>query len=84
MAPADHLVGFCALTVIAQAAAEVSRPVRYCLIPLGASTMVTPFLFGADATHSVASIVVGSSLIALSFRRGEIRERYGSRDRCIV
>lgn len=84
MAHSDHLVGFLALTVISLAAAEVARPVRYCLIPLGASTMVTPFLFGADATHSVASIVVGALLIALSLRRGEIRERYGSWDRCIV
>lgn len=84
MADADHLIGFLALTVISLAAAEVARPLRYCLVPLGGALLVTPFLFDASATHSAASIAIGLLLVGLSFRRGKIREHYGSWDRRIV
>lgn len=84
MADADHLIGLLALTIISLAAAEVARPLRYCLIPLGASLLVTPFLLEAGATHRIGRITIGLMLIALSFRRGAIRERYGTWDRYIV
>lgn len=84
MAHADHVLGFLALTVVSIAAAEVARAVRYCLIPLGAAIVVTPFLFDATMIHSAANIVIGVALIALSLRRGSVRERYGSWDRAIV
>src|SRR3546814_6233819 len=79
MADADHLIGFLALTVISLAAAEVARPLRYCLVPLGGALMVTPFLFGASGIHSATSVAIGLLLVALSFRRGKIRAHYGSR-----
>jgi len=84
MADADHLIGFLALTVISLAAAEVARPLRYCLIPLGAALLMTPFLFEASVSHTIASVVTGVLLVALSVRRGAIRERYGSWNRRIV
>jgi nucleoside-diphosphate-sugar epimerase len=84
MAHADHLIGFLALTVISLAAAEVARPLRYLLVPLGAALFVTPFLFNADAVHTAASIATGIALIVLSFRRGPVRERYGNWTRRIV
>lgn len=83
MAHADHLIGFLALTVISVAAAEVARPLRYCLIPLGAGLLVTPFWLDASDAHRVANIIIGLLLIALSIRRGTIRERYGSWNRLI-
>lgn len=84
MADADHLIGLLALTIISLAAAEVARPIRYGLIPLGAALMITPFLFDAGTGHTAASIVIGVLLIALSFRRGAVKERYGSWDRRII
>lgn len=84
MADADHLIGFLALTIISLAAAEVARPLRYCLIPLGGALLVTPFLFDASRIHSAANIGMGILLVALSFRRGAIRERYGTWDRHII
>jgi nucleoside-diphosphate-sugar epimerase/uncharacterized membrane protein len=84
MAHADHVIGFLALTVVSLAAAEVARPVRYLLVPLGGALFVTPFAFGASETHMIASFVAGAGLIALAFRRGKIGERYGSWDRWIV
>ncbi|MCF8709676.1 NAD-dependent epimerase/dehydratase family protein [Rhizorhapis sp. SPR117] len=84
MADADHLIGFLALTIISLAAAEVARPLRYCLIPLGAALMAVPFFLEASVTQSIASVAIGLLLIVLSFRRGAIRERYGTWDRCII
>jgi hypothetical protein len=78
MANADHLIGALALTVISVAAAEVARPVRYLLVPLGAALFVTPFLYDAEVLATIASIVTGLLLIALSFRRGPVRGRYGN------
>ncbi len=84
MADTDHVIGFLALTVISLAAAEVARALRYCLVPLGLAVMITPFLFGASGAHSATNVAIGILLIVLSFRRGAIREHYGSWDRCIV
>ncbi|MFV0624305.1 NAD-dependent epimerase/dehydratase family protein [Sphingomonas sp. ac-8] len=84
MADADHIIGFLALTVISLAAAEVTRAVRYLLIPLGVALWGTPFLFDAQGAHLVGSLVAGAALIALSLRRGAIGERYGNWNRLIV
>ncbi|WP_347302688.1 NAD-dependent epimerase/dehydratase family protein [Croceibacterium sp. TMG7-5b_MA50] len=84
MADADHIIGFLALTAISIAAAEVARVVRYALIPLGAALLVTPFLFDAGGTHTIASIVAGLLLIALSLKRGAVHERYGDWTRRIA
>lgn len=78
MANADHLIGSLALTVVSISAAEVARPVRYALIPLGLALFVTPFVYDADGTQTVASIVAGVALIVLSIGRGSIREHYGA------
>ena len=78
MADADHLVGALALTVISLAAAEVARPLRFLLVPLGLALLATPFAFGVDTTQTIASIACGLGLIVLSIRRGPVRSRYGS------
>ncbi len=84
IAHTDHVIGFLALTVISLAAAEVARALRFCLIPLGVALTVTPFLFGAGTAHWIANIVIGLLFIALSLRRGAVRQRYGNWDRFII
>jgi len=84
MANADHLIGALVLTVVSLAAAEVARPLRYLLIPLGAALMVTPFLYGAGTAATIASLVCGLGLISLSLRRGPIKQRYGAWQKLIV
>jgi uncharacterized membrane protein len=84
MAHSDHVLGFLALTVISLAAAEVARAVRFLLIPIGLSLIVTPVLFDASSGHTVASAVIGAALVALSFRRGMVKERYGGWNKRIV
>jgi nucleoside-diphosphate-sugar epimerase len=83
MAHADHVIGFLTLTVVSLAAAEVVRPLRFLLVPLGGALFVTPFLFDAAGAHTIASIAAGAALIALSVRKGRISQSYASWDRYI-
>ena len=78
MANADHVIGFVVLTTVSIAAAEATRAVRYLNVLFGAALLVTPFLLDAGTAAMINSIVCGIALIALSFRRGPIRQRYGT------
>ena len=84
LANAHHVIGSLVLTVVSIAAAEVARPVRYLNMVLGATLMAAPIMFTAGITATIASVVLGLGLIALSMRRGPIRERYGNWDRLII
>lgn len=84
MANADHLIGSLILTVISVAAAEVARPARYALIPLGLALIATPFIYDPTGIQTVISIVLGIATMVLSIRRGPIRGRYGSWNRVVV
>ena len=74
----DHLIGALALTVVSLAAAEVARPLRFLLIPLGLALGVTSLAYASGTAQLVAGIMCGLGLILLSLRRGNIRARYGS------
>ena len=72
------------LTVVSISAAEVARPVRYLNMLLGAALMAAPFMFASGMAATIASVVLGLGLIALSLRGSLIRERYGNWDRLII
>ena len=84
MAHAHHVLGALVLTVVSIAAAEVARPVRYLNMLLGGALIAAPFMFGGNLITIIVSIVLGLALIALSVRRGLIREHYGNWDRNII
>ena len=84
MVNSDHLIGSLVLTVVSLAAAEVARPLRFLNIPLGLALFATPLIHGAGMTATVADIACGVALVALSVRRGPIREHYGSWSRMVV
>ena len=84
LANAHHVVGSLVLTVVSIAAAEVARPVRYLNIPLAAALMAASFMFGADMVTTAVGLILGTALVALSIRRGPVRERYGNWNRWIV
>jgi hypothetical protein len=84
MANADHLIGSLVLTVTVSALAEVARPLRFVNMAFGLALLITPFTYGVDWPATMASLVCGIALIALSVRRGRIRSSYGSWDRFIV
>ncbi|MGH6921428.1 MAG: hypothetical protein ACREJ0_27445, partial [Geminicoccaceae bacterium] len=79
-----HMIGALVQTVTVTALAEVARPLRFLILVLGAALLITPFAYGADWPAAVASFLCGIALIALSVRRGKIRNRYGSWSRLIV
>ncbi len=83
MANADHLLGSLVITVLAIAAAEVTRAARFALVPLGLVIVAAPFLYGGDTGHIVVSIAGGLAIAALALPRGKIVEGYGSLDRII-
>jgi hypothetical protein len=83
MAHSDHLIGALVLTTVSVAAAEVARPVRFLLIPLGLALFVTPFVFDAEMPATIFSLASGAALIGLSLRRGPIRQRYGDWNRLL-
>lgn len=84
LAHSHHLIGSLVLTVIAIAAAEVTRAARYLCVPLGAALCAVPFIFEANATQSAVSVACGAAIAMLALRRGSIRARYGTWDRLIV
>lgn len=84
IANVHHVIGSLVLTVVSIAAAEVARPVRYLNVPLGAVLIAAPFLVDTSMPNLVASVIAGVALVALSFRRGPIRERYGNWNRRII
>jgi hypothetical protein len=84
LANAHHLLGSLVLTVISIAAAEVARPMRYFVVPLGLALIAAPFLYGAGALAAAVTVASGIALIALSIRRGPIRGRYGAWDRLLI
>jgi nucleoside-diphosphate-sugar epimerase len=84
MANADHLIGSLVLTVTVCALAEVARPLRFVNMAFGLTLLITPFTYGAGWPATVVSLICGAALIALSVRRGRIRNRYGSWSRLIV
>ncbi len=83
LAHAHHVIGSLVLTVVSIAAAEVARPARWLIVPLGASLIVVPFVFAGNTSALLVSVVAGAALMALSIRRGQIQERYGAWDRVI-
>ncbi len=83
LAHAHHVIGSLVLTVVSVAAAEVARPARWLNLLLGAGLMASPFLFAGDMAATLVSVLAGAALMALSVRRGPIRERYGAWDSVI-
>lgn len=83
-ADADHLIGALVLTVVAIAAAEVTRTARLALPVLGVALAVSAFTFESSALHTAAGVAAGLALIALAIRRGPVRARYGGWSRRIL
>ncbi len=84
MANADHLIGSLIVTVTVTALAESVRVLRLINLVFALALFITPFVYGASLTATVASIVAGSLLFVLTLPRGTIRCSYGAWDKFIV
>ena len=83
VANAHHVKGALVLAVVWISAAEVASPFRYVHAILKIALMATPFIYSAALVVTVVSLPMGLWSIALSIKRGEIRETHGSWDRLI-
>jgi len=83
LANVEHLIGALVLTVLAIAAAEVTRMARYALIPLGAGLIISTLALQTLGAHWIVNIALGGAIIALSFNKGKITSKYGKWDRFI-
>ncbi len=84
-ADGDHLAGALAVTFSVIAFAEVARPVRFVNVLLGLWLVAAPWLLAGDTDLSRWNdIAAGLLLIALSFRRGRIGERFGGWNRYLA
>ena len=78
-ADSDHIFGALAVTVAFIALAEVGRVARFLNIALGAWIIASPWLLsGGGSAARWTDVAAGTALIALSLRRGPVREQYGS------
>lgn len=84
MADADHLIGSLVLTVVITALAESGRTIRFLLVPLGATLLITPFVYSVGMLSILASVACGLLLIGLSFPRGPVYNTYGLWSKTIV
>lgn len=84
-ADSDHLVGALIVTFAVIAIGEVARAARFVNILFGTWLVAAPWLLtGFTAGTQWNGIFVGVALILLSLRRGKVKERYGSWQRCLV
>lgn len=84
-ADSDHLVGSLVIVVAVIALAEVARPGRFLLVPLGLWLMIAPwFLPGATVGARWNSAIMGAALVLLSLPLGRLRDHYGRFDNVVI
>lgn len=84
-ADSDHLVGALIVTWAVISFGEVVRPARLLNIVLGLWLLAAPWILSGDTAASAWNDVVsGVAVVALSFRRGRIQERFGSWNRYLI
>jgi uncharacterized membrane protein len=81
----DRLVGALVLTFAFIATAEVARAMRFLNAPFAVWLLIAPWVLEGFVTSARWSdVLAGTTLLALSFPRGNIRGRYGSWQSYIV
>jgi hypothetical protein len=84
-ADSHYLAGALVVTWAVIAFGEVARPVRLLNIPMGLWIAIAPWLLsGATDVSRWSDLVAGALLVALSIRRGQIEEQFGSWNRYLV
>lgn len=84
-AVSDQLVGPLVTTVAVIALAEVGRSVRWINVPFGLWLIAAPWVLGgATGAGRWNDVAVGALLVAFSFPRGKIEERFGGFERFLV
>jgi hypothetical protein len=85
LADSDHVAGALIITFAVIAMGEVSRSLRFVNLILGGWVVISPFVLGyASPAFMINGIITGLVVILLSFRKGKIKNSYGSFNRYIV
>jgi hypothetical protein len=78
-AGSDHVAGALIVVVAVISLAEVARPGRFLLLPLGLWLVAGPWLLDGGAKLSRSNgAVMGALLAALSLQLGPVRDHYGA------
>lgn len=81
----SYVFGALVVTVAVVAMAEVGRAARFANVLIGAWLVAMPWLLsGSTTTSRWNDVAVGVALVALSPRRGHVRDRYGDWDRYVL
>jgi hypothetical protein len=73
----DRIVGPLVAALAFVALWEVTRPLRWLNLILGAWLLLAPWLLGYDLTPKLNRLVVGAILLALAPVGGKRKQRYG-------
>jgi uncharacterized membrane protein len=78
-ADVTHIMGALVVTLAVVAYAEPTRAVRFLNMPIGVWLLLTPWLArGSSPLWLWGGVMTGIALIALSFPRGPVDDRYGT------
>lgn len=85
MADSDHFVGALVVTFSVIAMGEIVRSARFINIIFGLWVVLAPFLLEGSTEIALSNgLASGFLLILLSFRKGKIKDSYGTYDRFII
>jgi hypothetical protein len=73
----DWIVGPIVVSLSVIAASDVTRGVRWGVLPLGAWLVLASWFLGGGSTATLNALIAGLLLIGLSFVGGSISRRYG-------
>lgn len=73
----DRIFGPLATAFAIVAVSEVTRGLRWCVLPIGVWLVIVPWVLGYARVEAINSTVIGLLLIVLSFLGGRIRGRFG-------
>lgn len=81
----NHLGGALAIVFAVMAMAEVIRSLRYLNVLLGLVLVVLPwFIEDINVAFTLSTSLTGLLVMALSFSKGKIKEKYGLWDKYVV
>jgi hypothetical protein len=85
LADSDHIIGALVITFSIIALAEVVRAGRYINLFFGLWLLMAPWILKNSVNTALWNdIVAGILLIGLSFKKGPVKEKYGTYDQYIV